>query len=178
MVKVFATEALGSFTAQKKLGQPWQNLLQESGAVLLEDGFSLLLEKGGKMILQASNIVLEDNSKIRLEAGFAEFLWWQKDSFLFLEDGSRIILNYPYAHSSFGTYQLQQCREGKISCRRKFQNTNTDGTPARLVCRSKFADAIVAWQNLTTEQKAVYNKRAIGRHKSGYNLFIKEFMQT
>lgn len=42
--------------------------------------------------------------------------------------------------------------------------------------RTKFAGAVSAWQALTAEQKAVYNKRAVGRHYFGYHLFLREYM--
>jgi len=42
--------------------------------------------------------------------------------------------------------------------------------------RAKYAAAVLAWQGLTSEQKAVYNKNAIGRCMSGYNLFIKIYL--
>jgi len=42
--------------------------------------------------------------------------------------------------------------------------------------RGIFADAVLAWQNLTATQKEVYNKRAVGKQMSGYNLFIREYM--
>lgn len=49
-------------------------------------------------------------------------------------------------------------------------------TPAQNALRSKFAVAISAWQALGSTEKEKYKKRAIGRHMSGYNLFIREYM--
>lgn len=42
--------------------------------------------------------------------------------------------------------------------------------------RQKYADSVVAWQALTPEQQAVYNKNAIGKRMSGYNLFQREYL--
>lgn len=42
--------------------------------------------------------------------------------------------------------------------------------------RQKYAAGVAAWQNLTNEQKAIYNKRAKGRRYSGYHLFLKEYL--
>ena len=42
--------------------------------------------------------------------------------------------------------------------------------------RQKVIDAVAAWQALTDEQKAVYDKLAIGRDMSGYNLFLSEYL--
>ena len=176
MVKVLGIEEPYADLKMKAWGQPWENLLLESDKMLLENSDFLLFEKGGKIFFEADWLLFEDGFKIHLEAGRPEFLLWEKIRFLFLETGFKIVLNYPYAHSSFGTYELQNCREGKISTRRHFYNYNTDCTPARRARRLKFAAAVVAWKILTPEQKALYNKRAVGRHMSGYNLFIKEFM--
>lgn len=49
-------------------------------------------------------------------------------------------------------------------------------TDPQNVNRGKFAEAVSAWQALTAEQKAVYNKRAVGRHLFGYHLFLRECM--
>lgn len=42
--------------------------------------------------------------------------------------------------------------------------------------RQKYSDSIIAWRNLTNEQKQVYNKNAVGMKMTGYNLFQKEYM--
>lgn len=44
--------------------------------------------------------------------------------------------------------------------------------------RQKYADGIVSWQGLTTEQKQVYNKRSQGKKMSGYNLFLREYLKS
>jgi len=46
--------------------------------------------------------------------------------------------------------------------------------------RTLFATAVSNWQNvLTTEQKQAYNKRASkGMRMSGYNLYIREYIQS
>jgi hypothetical protein len=42
--------------------------------------------------------------------------------------------------------------------------------------RTKFKNAVTAWQGLAPAEKSVYNKRAVGRHYHGYQLFIREYM--
>jgi hypothetical protein len=42
--------------------------------------------------------------------------------------------------------------------------------------RAKLGPGIVAWRNLTQEQKGVYNKRALRKEMSGYNLFLREYL--
>jgi hypothetical protein len=53
--------------------------------------------------------------------------------------------------------------------------TNTAPQSAR---RSTFADAVAAWQALTTPDKNIYRRRAVGRHMFGYQLFLREYMLT
>lgn len=51
-------------------------------------------------------------------------------------------------------------------------------TPAQLTQRSKFADAVHAWQALTPGEKAYYEEKR-KRYKwgmSGYNYFISRYM--
>lgn len=77
---------------------------------------------------------------------------------------------------SFGIYQQRKCKEGKISIRMKFYAPPE--TAARLANprRPIFADAVFAWQGLTSEQKIVYNSRVKGKNYSGYNLYLREYM--
>lgn len=51
--------------------------------------------------------------------------------------------------------------------------THTDAQQPR---RETFADAVSAWQALTTPQKNVYRQRAVGKHMFGYHLFLREYM--
>lgn len=56
--------------------------------------------------------------------------------------------------------------------------TTNPNTEAQQTQRSKFADAVSAWQGLTNEQKANYNTRRNIGARSGYNIFISEYMKT
>ena len=44
--------------------------------------------------------------------------------------------------------------------------------------RAKMAAAVLAWQNLTDEQKRVYNERVERLNMSGYNLFIRDYLSS
>lgn len=44
--------------------------------------------------------------------------------------------------------------------------------------RTKFATAISTWQGMTSSQKAKYNRLALKRQMSGYNLFIRYYMMS
>jgi len=76
----------------------------------------------------------------------------------------------------YGVYQMRKCKEGRVIIRMKFYKKNNPQTVAQQANRQKFADAELAWQNLTTEQKKVYNDRAVGKPLHGFNIFISEYM--
>jgi hypothetical protein len=76
----------------------------------------------------------------------------------------------------YGVYQMRKCKEGRVIVRMKFYKKNNPQTEAQQANRQKFADAELAWQNLTTEQKKVYNDRAVGKPLHGFNIFISEYM--
>lgn len=75
-----------------------------------------------------------------------------------------------------GIYQMRTCKEGKIPIKMKFYVPTNPQTIPQQANRSKFNNAVVAWQGLTITQKNVYNERAKCRHFSGYNLYIREYM--
>lgn len=75
-----------------------------------------------------------------------------------------------------GLYRVRHYNGKKYREKMQFYPYVITHTAGQDVNRSKFADAVSAWQALTGEQKAVYNKRAIGRRMFGYHLFLREFM--
>ena len=89
---------------------------------------------------------------------------------------------YPYKGGGYlpdlldGIYQMPRYPYGRVCRRIDFYDyviTHTDAQQAR---REKFAAAVAAWQSLTPEQKKAYNKKAVGKHMSGYNLYLSEYM--
>jgi hypothetical protein len=44
--------------------------------------------------------------------------------------------------------------------------------------RATFAEAVLAWQNLTNEQKALYNEISIKKGRHGYNYFISQYLKS
>jgi len=60
--------------------------------------------------------------------------------------------------------------------REPYYITKNPRTDPQQIQRGKYADAVLAWQNLTSEQKEVYNERTKGKSLSGYNLFSKEYL--
>ena len=83
---------------------------------------------------------------------------------------------YGAADESFGIFQQRICKEGKITIREKFYEPSDQTQPNKVARQNVFKNCIIAYQNLTTEQKLVYYTRAVGHHYSGYNLFIREYM--
>ena len=75
-----------------------------------------------------------------------------------------------------GIYQRRHCKEGLLTCKMKFYAPPPSRTEPQGLQRDKMGPPVAAWKLLTDEQKAVYYKRAIGLHMTGYNLFIKEAM--
>lgn len=77
-----------------------------------------------------------------------------------------------------GIYQRQPSLNGQIVRKLKFYVPTNPQTEAQQANRQKIADAVSAWQALTDEQKDVYNKKALGKGISGYNLFIKNYLRS
>lgn len=77
-----------------------------------------------------------------------------------------------------GIYQMRKCKEGKIPIRINLYNYVITHTEAQQTNREKFADAVVAWQGLTSSEKLLYNERAKTTQMSGYNLFLKEYLRS
>jgi hypothetical protein len=77
----------------------------------------------------------------------------------------------------YGIYQQRMLKNGKGYIKMKFYTPTNPQTTAQQANRQKFADAMSAWQSLTTEQKGAYNKRARTRGWFGRNLFIREYFQ-
>ena len=81
-----------------------------------------------------------------------------------------------YHRKKYSMYQTGHPKE-KVLCRRlKFYTPTNPRTVLQQANRNKFANAMSAWQALTTEQKKVWNDKAQKLPMRGYNLFIKNFM--
>jgi len=75
-----------------------------------------------------------------------------------------------------GVYQTGRVN-GKFKVYRyPFNLPGNPRTEAQQAHRQKYGQAVGAWRVLTNEQKQVYNKRAIGKGMSGWNLFYKEYL--
>jgi len=85
---------------------------------------------------------------------------------------------YGFSNVYAGIYQQRHGTNRKITVKEKFYSPTNPQTIPQQANRDVFSDAISGWQGLTSEQKLGYNKRAVGRHMSGYNLYIREYMLT
>jgi hypothetical protein len=75
-----------------------------------------------------------------------------------------------------GLYRVRHYNGKKHKEKMSFYPYVITHTEQQDVNRSKFKNAVISWQALTSEQKAIYNKRAVGRHMFGYHLFLREYM--
>lgn len=75
-----------------------------------------------------------------------------------------------------GIYQRLPHKTGKIIITRDFFRSSYPGTDDQLQSNQVFADAVAAWQSLTQEEKASYNRIAKRRQRQGYNFFISQYI--
>lgn len=61
--------------------------------------------------------------------------------------------------------------------RQKYYRPTDPKTPEQQSNRAKMAAAVAAWQELTENQKTVYNKAGINQARKGYNVFISEYLR-
>lgn len=65
---------------------------------------------------------------------------------------------------------------GKTTYVRRYKKPHDPKTPAQHAHRLRFMEAVQAWRELSDEEKARYNKRAKRLGRTGYNLFVGEFL--
>ena len=65
---------------------------------------------------------------------------------------------------------------GRVHVRKRFYVPTNPQTVPQQANRTKFANAVSAWQILNAGQKEAYRIKSSGKHMSGYNLFIREFL--
>jgi hypothetical protein len=87
-------------------------------------------------------------------------------------------LSFAPDQEAFGIYQMRMCKEGKVPIRMKFYAPTESEARLANPWRGYFANAVAAWQVLTSEQKQVYNENAKGKNLSGYTLFIKNYLRS
>lgn len=90
--------------------------------------------------------------------------------------GDREYGDYEYGDSNpaTGIYQVRPRASGNINVKMKFYWPTNNQWEDQQTWRGIFANAVLAWQGLTEEEKSFFNVRAIEKEMSGYNLFIRE----
>ena len=99
---------------------------------------------------------------------FAFSVYGEEDEFISTSGGGQI--------QTTGIYKKQFLGDRKLNYRLPYYIPYNPRTGPQQTNRQGLADGVAAWQLLTDEQKAVYNKRTLGRGMSGYNLFLKEYL--
>jgi len=97
---------------------------------------------------------------------------------LYANDGGGSLAVGVTIDKGYGIYQQKLCKEGKITCKEKFYEPTQTWSAAKEAAQVKFSAAVAAYKILTIEQKKVYHTRAVGKHYSGYNLFIIEYLAS
>jgi len=77
-----------------------------------------------------------------------------------------------------GIYQAVAVAGKQVIRKLRFYWPKNPNTPEQIKNRGDLRDAVVAWQNLTDEQKEVYNESARGLPMSGFNLFVKSWLNS
>lgn len=80
------------------------------------------------------------------------------------------------ASSRWGIYQIRTRFGKQTPVKEKYYSPSNPQTAPQQTNRQKLTDGVLAWQNLTEDQKDVYNERAKYKKFSGYNLFLKEHL--
>jgi hypothetical protein len=77
-----------------------------------------------------------------------------------------------------GIYQRRHNKGKVVYARLKFYNPANPKTVPQQANRTKFAQGMQAWVNLTQNQKDVYNERSKTYGLHGVNLFLKEYLNS
>jgi len=75
-----------------------------------------------------------------------------------------------------GVYQKRKSKKGTFIVKERFYFPKNPRTESQQAVRQNIRNAVVFWQDLTSNEKAQYNERAKGKNFSGYNLFIREYI--
>lgn len=99
---------------------------------------------------------------------FAFSLFGEEDEFIESSGGKKIYTTGIFRRDNV-TGEVKYYRE-------PYYTPKNPRTVSQQNNRQKMTDGVAAWQALTDDQKSQYNKNAIGKRLSGYNLFLKEYL--
>ena len=95
---------------------------------------------------------------------------------VFGDEPIKVLIGHDREIELTGIYQKRHKKGRTIFARLKYYFPKNPRTEAQQENRDVLRQAVVAWQGLTSEQKLVYNNRARGKARSGYNIFTKEYI--
>jgi hypothetical protein len=116
-------------------------------------------------------------SKLQFSKGSFSFIGEDKVKFMTAWQ-LRKKLGKPESPDPLGVYGIYRVRSIKGTERTEkmpFYVPSNPRTLAQQANRQKFADAMLAWKNLTELEKERYNKEAKSKMLFGWNVFIKEY---
>lgn len=103
---------------------------------------------------------------------------WKRESLMIMNGIERnITWHYPFIMGMRGRLgnRVYYMRDGKIRARRHVIPANPR-TEKQQTHRERFAEAVRTWRGLDNDARARWNARAVSSNRTGYNLFIGEFM--
>ena len=77
-----------------------------------------------------------------------------------------------------GIFQTRHNKGNQLTARTRYVVPVNPRSISQQANRSKFSDAVSAWQGLSSDERVWYNKRAFGKTMSGYNLFLKHYLNS
>ena len=84
--------------------------------------------------------------------------------------------NYgPYV-AGYAIYQRRHTPYGIMCIKERYYSPGNRHHPNIVTGQSRFRDGVKAWQNLTLQDKAVYNHYRYPSHMSGFNRFMRYYL--
>jgi hypothetical protein len=76
-----------------------------------------------------------------------------------------------------GVWQRRKRKTGQIIVNMNYSMPPYVNTPTQQARRTKFANAIIAWNALDFDEQVKWNKKSSPKGMSGYNRFISHYMK-
>lgn len=75
-----------------------------------------------------------------------------------------------------GIYQVRHYKSNLVNVVEQFYCPTDQSQPAKVARQIIFASAILAWQALSAGEKERFRRKSSGKHMSGYNVFLHEYL--
>jgi len=82
-----------------------------------------------------------------------------------------------YYHPYGWVYERRRTWHGIINVAKRATIENVRYVASQLILREKFAQGVVVWHGMDQGVKDLYNKSKRARRKTGFNLFLGDFMK-